>query len=159
MLTVPDMDLPDLQATERLAKMIAMEAETGDVICLKGELGVGKTAFTRAFVSSFFAEGIEVPSPTFGLVQAFSAPEFSILHYDLYRIKHQNELAELGLEEAFSSGVTLIEWPEIIRPLLPENFIELNLAYGKTEESRVASLSAHGSWQQRLGPVEKYYHA
>lgn len=147
------MDLVDLQATERFANLIAAEAETGDVILLKGELGAGKTAFAKAFVNSFFFAGIEVPSPTFGLVQVFHTPKFSIAHYDLYRIKNQNELTELGLEEAFSSGVTLIEWPEIIGLPLPENRIELHLAYGKSEESRVVSLVAYGSWQQRLKEV------
>ncbi len=148
-----NMDLADLRATERLASMIAEEVETGDVILLKGELGTGKTAFAKAFVNSFFAERIEVPSPTFGLVQVFSAPEFSISHYDLYRIKNPNELAELGLEEAFLSGVTLIEWPEIIGPLLPKNRIEISLAYGENKENRVASLITHGSCQQRLREI------
>jgi len=153
MPNVHNMDLPDLQATARLANLIAAEAQTGDVILLKGELGAGKTAFARAFITSFFAADIEVPSPTFGLVQVFHAREFSISHYDLYRVKNKSELAELGLEEAFLSGVTLVEWPEIIGTPLPENRIELGLAYGKNEESRAASLTSHGSWQQRLKAI------
>jgi len=146
--------LGDLQATRQLAELLAQYVRIGDILCLKGELGSGKTAFAKAFINNFFDKREEVLSPSFGLVQIFSAPQFVISHYDLYRVKNPEELEEIGLEEAFTHGVTLIEWPEIIGSRLPEDHVELTFDYmGSDEESRIVSITGYGFWQVLLKEI------
>ncbi|MCC7394466.1 MAG: tRNA (adenosine(37)-N6)-threonylcarbamoyltransferase complex ATPase subunit type 1 TsaE [Sphingomonadaceae bacterium] len=102
-------DLPQLGA------QIAPMLRVGDVIGLSGDLGAGKTSLARAILMALGLVG-EAPSPSFAIVQPYGPPEISLnlLHIDLYRIKNQAELAELGLEDALHDHVLLIEWPEIL---------------------------------------------
>src|SRR5256714_6120767 len=111
-------DLPDETATAALAAGIAAMAAPGDIIALKGDLGTGKTAFARAFIRACGNED-EVPSPTFTLVQVYDAGPTVIWHFDLYRIRAPEEAWELGIEDAFFAGISLIEWPERLGPLGP----------------------------------------
>jgi tRNA threonylcarbamoyl adenosine modification protein YjeE len=146
--------LDDLAATGRLAARLAGVAERGDVIALAGPLGAGKTAFARAFVAALAeAEGRaadEVPSPTFTLVQSYDFERIAVYHFDLYRIADPNEAWELGLQESLVEGVTLIEWPERLGPLLPTDRLDLALAQGATTSARIATLTAHGERGARL---------
>ncbi len=104
--------LPTEQATRRLACDIASMLQPGDVIALSGDLGAGKTTFARALIRALAAdEQLEVPSPTFTLVQSYALPRLPVLHVDLYRMGDLDELAELGLEES-ERGAMLIEWPD-----------------------------------------------
>ncbi len=98
--------------TARLAGIVARAAVPGDVIALSGDLGSGKTAFARGFIRALTAPAEEVPSPTFTLVQTYSANGRTIYHFDFYRIDDPEEAWEIGIEEAFAGGITLIEWPE-----------------------------------------------
>ena len=92
-------ELPDQTGTETLAADIAACAAMGDVIALSGGLGAGKTTFARAFVRAFCDQPeLEVPSPTFTLVQTYDAGRFPVAHFDLYRIKDPDELEELGFD-------------------------------------------------------------
>src|SRR5690348_3602284 len=116
-------DLPDETATAALAARIAAVAQPTDVIALKGELGTGKTAFARAFIRSR-GNPDEVPSPTFTLVQIYDVGPSAIWHFDLYRIRSPEEAWELGIEAAFASAISLIEWPERLGPLLPDRRLE-----------------------------------
>lgn len=135
--------LTSISATKTLAETLAKSARIGDVFFLKGDLGSGKTTFARFFINSFFDKEQEVTSPTFNILQLYEAPEFTIWHFDLYRLKNISEVAELGIDEAFTSGVSLIEWPEIAESLLPKNRIEVNLSYdGEFRTASVEIISA-----------------
>ena len=146
--------LPDLAATNDLAGRIARLARTGDVIGLGGDLGVGKTTFARAYINAVaatcHAPPEEVPSPTFTLVQIYPFEICTLYHFDLYRIDHAEDVFELGIEEAFVDGVSLIEWPERMAALLPADRLEIVLRRGSTPDARGAQLTAHGSWRSRL---------
>jgi tRNA threonylcarbamoyladenosine biosynthesis protein TsaE len=141
--------LPDLAGTGRLAAALARVARPGDVIALQGPLGAGKTAFARAFIRALGAED-EVPSPTFTLVQLYELSPAFVWHFDLYRIARPEEVHELGLDEALSEGISLIEWPERLGRLLPAERLDLQLAFGATPRSREVELTGHGGWALRL---------
>ena len=136
-------------ATGELASSIAALASPGDIIALAGDLGSGKTVFARAFIRSLGGDG-EVPSPTFTLVQIYDLPDFTIYHFDLYRIEAAEEVLELGVDDAFADCVSLIEWPDKMGTYLPITRLDLTLLQGEAENSRVAELQGYGSWQERL---------
>lgn len=112
--------------TQKLASLIAGICNKGDVFALYGTLGAGKSTFSRYFIQHFMGN-IDVPSPTFTLVQTYSTDDFDIYHYDMYRLKHQDEAYELGIDEAFYNAVNLIEWPENIERLLPKYTWRINI--------------------------------
>jgi len=144
--------LPDLAATEALAKRLAPLAQRGDVIALAGPLGAGKTAFARAFIRALGVAG-EVPSPTFTLLQTYEAKPCALYHFDLYRLKHANELEELGWDDARSHGIILVEWPERAGGRLPADRLALTFgmeATGMKGNVRFCSIEASGGWAQRL---------
>lgn len=145
-------ELPDQRATASLAATVAAVSEVGDVIALKGELGVGKTTFARAFIR---ARGIgdEVPSPTFTLVQVYEAPAASIWHFDLYRLRSPDEAWELGIEDAFADAISLIEWPERLGSLLPESRLEIALEFAGQPKARRAILAGGDRWRTRLARI------
>ncbi|HEY1795750.1 MAG TPA: tRNA (adenosine(37)-N6)-threonylcarbamoyltransferase complex ATPase subunit type 1 TsaE [Stellaceae bacterium] len=139
-------DLPDEKATAALAARLAGVAVPGDVIALSGPLGAGKTVFARAFIRARGGEG-EVPSPTFTLVQTYELPEGAVWHFDCYRLKEADEAWELGIEDAFRDGISLVEWPERIEVLLPADRLRVELSPGATSRARRAALSG---WEGRL---------
>ena len=145
-------DLPDEKATTLLAVRLAALAAPGDVIALKGDLGAGKTTFARAFIHA--RGGSEtVPSPTFTLVQVYALPGSHVWHFDLYRLRQAEEAWELGIEDAFRDGISLIEWPERLGALLPARRLEVALDFGGTPEARCATLSGAGDWAERLAAI------
>src|SRR5947207_3065485 len=93
--------LPDPAATAALAGRVAPLARRGDVVALRGDLGSGKTAFARAFIAARAGRPVEVPSPTFTLVQTYELPDGAIWHFDLYRLERPDDAIELGIDEAF----------------------------------------------------------
>jgi tRNA threonylcarbamoyladenosine biosynthesis protein TsaE len=145
-------DLPDEAATAALAARLAARARPGDVIALKGDLGTGKTTFARAFIRALGGDE-EVPSPTFTLVQLYEVDRATIWHFDLYRLRSPEEAWELGIEEAFASGIALIEWPERLGALLPERRLEIALVFGERPEARRAVPSAGAEWSARLAGI------
>ena len=118
------------QQTAELATKLAAISQKGDIWALSGTLGAGKSVFARAFVQSL-CEAKEVPSPTFTLVQMYPTVNFMIYHYDLYRLKQPEEIFELGIEEAFYDGVSLIEWPERAGVYLPRKSWQVNFVVEK----------------------------
>ena len=106
--------------TAAVAAKFAPLLKKGDVVLLNGTLGVGKTTFVRALVRHLLKFEAEVPSPTFTLLQTYDTPKFTIYHFDFYRLKSPEEAYEIGIEDAFVDGVSLIEWPDKIAPLLPK---------------------------------------
>ena len=111
-------------------------------------------AFT-APLSPAFARGgqEEVPSPTFTLVQVYEIGSVAIWHFDLYRLKSPEEAWELGIEDAFSEGISLIEWPERLGPLLPRRRLEIEFLFGDQPDSRRALIAAGEGWQKRLAAI------
>ena len=149
---MPVVDLPDEAATAALAARISALAEVGDVIALKGDLGCGKTSFARAFIRAR-GGAEEVPSPTFTLVQIYEFGSVAIWHFDFYRIKSPEEAWELGIEDAFIEGISLIEWPERLGPLLPRRRLEIEFLFGDRPEARRVLIDVGEGWQQRLAGI------
>lgn len=147
--------LRSLAETEALAARMAGLAQPGDVIALAGGLGAGKTAFARGFIRSRpGGEDIaEVPSPTFTLVQVYELPGTAIWHFDLYRLTRAEDAWELGIEDAFAEAISLIEWPDRLGSLLPEQRLDLELTI-TAGEARRARLVARGSWAARLDGLD-----
>ena len=142
--------LEDLAATESLAAAIAARSERGDVITLAGDLGTGKTTFARFFIHARGVLG-EVPSPTFTLVQLYAAEGPTIWHFDFYRIAGVEEALELGVEEAFAEGISLIEWPDRIAARLPAERLDIELGFvAGREDARTARLAGDEGWRSRL---------
>jgi tRNA threonylcarbamoyladenosine biosynthesis protein TsaE len=145
-------DLADETATAALAARLAAVARPADIIALKGELGTGKTAFARAFIRAL-GNADEVPSPTFTLVQVYDVGPTAIWHFDLYRIRAPEDAWELGIEDAFSAGISLVEWPERLGPLLPERRLEITFSFGDQPWVRHVSLDPGKEWQTRLALI------
>jgi tRNA threonylcarbamoyladenosine biosynthesis protein TsaE len=137
--------LADEAATTALARLLASHARPGDVIALSGDLGSGKTFFARAFIGEE-----EVPSPTFTLVQTYDRPVGRIWHFDLYRLERPAEAIELGIEEAFAEGISLIEWPQRLGRLLPEERLDVALDFAQQPISRHVHLTGRGRWAELL---------
>jgi len=149
-------DLADEDATTALAVRIARLAARGDVIALKGDLGSGKTTFARAFISARGNREDEVPSPTFTLVQLYEpgpSETAPIWHFDLYRLRAAEEAWELGIEDAFNDGISLIEWPERLGPLLPSRRLEITFEFGTRPDTRRVTLDPGTAWGARLTAI------
>ncbi|MBV8576494.1 MAG: tRNA (adenosine(37)-N6)-threonylcarbamoyltransferase complex ATPase subunit type 1 TsaE [Acetobacteraceae bacterium] len=141
--------LPDLAATEALAGAVAQLAEPGDAILLGGPLGSGKTAFARAFLRAASDDpALDVPSPTFTLVQSYETKQGLIHHFDLWRLDAPGALAELGWDEA-REAVVLVEWPDRLGPLRPEDALTIGFQLG-AGDSRTATLTG---WPDRIGRI------
>ena len=124
--------LEDVVTEEALATWAARFSATlqpGDVVCLYGDLGAGKTSYVRACLTAMTGQNIDVPSPTFTLCQIYDAPKGEVHHYDLYRIKSVEEIIELGLIEHMSSVITFIEWPQLIEAHLPTSTYRITLTH------------------------------
>src|SRR5262249_13856205 len=103
--------LPDEQTTNRLAVDIANSLAGGDFVTLSGDLGTGKTTFARALIRYLAGDRtIEVPSPTFTLLQTYDLPQFPLVHADLFRVTNPTELIELGFDDLPDNAVVLVEW-------------------------------------------------
>ena len=147
------MILRDAAATDAVGRTLAGSLRAGDVVTLSGPLGAGKSAFARALLRALAGDpGLEVPSPSFTLVQSYDLPgEWEAHHYDLYRLSGPAEVAELGWDEA-RDGLVIVEWPERLGALRPEGALVVRLAYGAGEEARVAVLSGWAA--ERLAGIE-----
>lgn len=149
LLELARIDLPDEDATGRLAARLAEILCPGDVLLLSGPIGAGKTAFARALIRAAMSNPAEdVPSPTFTLVQTYPTPRGEIWHADLYRLSHPDEAVELGLADAFDSAICLVEWPDRLGDLAPPT--ALGLAFSAGRQSHAVVLSGDDSWNARL---------
>ncbi len=149
-LPVLDLSLPDLTATRALAGRLADLARVGDVLALAGDLGSGKTEFARAFIRRLADDDVEVPSPTFTLVQTYSTAKAEIWHFDLYRLDGPEDTLELGMDEAFADGISLIEWPDRLGAELPADALKLNFRQGSNQTERRVTIDAPADWADRL---------
>lgn len=140
--------LPDLQATSRFAEDMALALAPGDCLCLSGDLGAGKSTFARALIRAIADDpDLEVPSPTFTLVQSYPL-RVPITHFDLYRLGSADELDELGLDDALSDGVVLIEWPECALERLDNP--PAMIRFIGAGDSRTVSIEAQEEFQTRF---------
>ena len=145
--------LPGEQATQRLAIDIANSLERGDLVTLSGDLGAGKTTFARTLIRYLAGdERVEVPSPTFTLMQIYDLPQFPLVHADLYRLSGSGDLAELGFDDLPDGAVLLIEWPDRAAGLLPPDRLDvaLTLAPKLKLEFRHARVTGYGSFGPRV---------
>lgn len=141
--------LADEEATGRLGADLALALRAGDVLALRGDLGAGKTTLARALIRALAGDPhLEVPSPTFTLVQAYEA-RVPVAHFDLYRVGDPEELTELGFEAALRDGAVLIEWPERAGGRLPPGAATLTLA--QDDGGRQATIDGSGDMMERIG--------
>ena len=134
------MKISSIKNLEKLSNKIKEKISTGDTILLYGEIGVGKTTFARLFINNFEKynklKKSEVLSPTFNIVFEYKIKDFTIKHYDLYRLKNDQEITNVGLFENIEQDITLIEWPEIAINIINKDFIHVKLKeISKTKRS------------------------
>jgi hypothetical protein len=149
---VESIDLPDEAATAALAAWAAGFARRGDFLALAGDLGAGKTTFARAFLRALLDDPeLEVPSPTFTLMQVYEGPEFPVVHADFYRLRSAEELAQLGWDEIVDGAVTLVEWPNHAVEALPPERLEIEFVFdlSRGADYRRANVRAYGALSAR----------
>ena len=152
-----DIDVADEAATNALAARVATYVAAGDLVALSGELGSGKTTFARALIRTLTSDpDLEVPSPTYTLMQVYEGSGFPIVHADLFRINDPSELAELGWEESAQGAVVIVEWPEQAGDQLPPDRLDvrIELAPDLSETQRRVTLSGNGTFAPRLAQVK-----
>jgi tRNA threonylcarbamoyl adenosine modification protein YjeE len=143
--------LQDENETIRFAARLASVLKAGDVVALSGQLGAGKTSLARGIIRAIAGADIEVPSPTFTLVQEYRELAPPVVHYDLYRVRDAGELVELGLGEADRDALVLLEWPERAEGMLLKEALSIELAGG--ERGRLATIAGGAGWSSRLGDL------
>jgi hypothetical protein len=147
-------ELPDETATVALAADLARWLRPGDWVTLSGDLGAGKTTFARALIRAFREDpDLEVPSPTFTLMQIYEGGRFPIVHADLYRIGRAEELVEIGFEEAGEGAVMIVEWPDRAGNALGGDRLDIALSIdpSRDPEFRAVALTGTGTMAGRLG--------
>ena len=145
------MIIKSLDHLQLIAKQIADEIAEKDCIFLIGEIGVGKTTFARSLINYFQKkEGVkqtEVLSPTFNLLYEYDIKKIKIMHYDLYRIKNNKELSQLGIFNENIDSIKIIEWPQLIETNISD-VLELHLSYSKIPDERDLNLEGKGKWKE-----------
>src|ERR1700689_1777670 len=139
--------IPNEEALVAFMTDIAAALEPGDLVTLSGDLGAGKTTFARALIRYLAGdEGIEVPSPTFTLIQTYELPRFDLVHADLYRLSGAAELAELGFDDLPEGAVVLMEWPDRAAGFLPADRLDITftLAPALGPDARNARVGGYG---------------
>ena len=141
--------LADSAATEALGSLVGQHVKDGDVLCLSGDLGAGKTLFSRGVATALGVQPDEVTSPTFAIMNVYEGSELEVRHFDLYRLNRPEELEDIGFEEyAGGDGITLIEWAELFAERLPEEYLQVELRHEGA--GRRAVLTAQGERYERL---------
>ena len=132
----------DLKGLESFCEYVSLNIKVGDIICLFGELGSGKTTFARNLINSIYKRNklekpVSIKSPSFPILLTYKVNNFEIYHYDLYRISKSNDLSEINIFEELNNSITFIEWPEIILDMLKDyNFYSINLVIAD-EDTRI----------------------
>ena len=144
------MIVKSLDHLNQISKTISQKLENGDCIFLIGEIGVGKTTFTRFLINNLQNQkGLketEVLSPTFNLLYEYEIKDFKIMHYDLYRIKKAEELEHLGIFSENEKTIKIVEWPDLIKTPLT-NKLEIQLEYGENEKERKMKINGVNKWK------------
>ena len=141
------MKISSIRELEKIADKIKKKLSPGDVVFLYGEIGVGKTTFARLLINSFENEKklkkSEVLSPTFNIVFEYKIKDFTVKHYDLYRLKNEADIKNIGLFENSDRSIILIEWPELIKKK-PLNRIDLFFEYTEDMNQRSLNIKTSG---------------
>lgn len=143
--------LPDLAATDALARRIATLLHPGDVVALSGGLGAGKTTLARAIIAALGYKG-EVPSPSFAIIEVYDPPalRMRVVHADFYRLEDPEEVSELGLDDYRADAVLIAEWPEHAGGFAHEPAC-ISIRLEILENERVAIVEAGPDWLERRG--------
>tara|TARA_Y100000590_G_C15558306_1_gene953715 strand:+ start:410 stop:886 length:477 start_codon:yes stop_codon:yes gene_type:complete len=157
------MYLKNIKDTQNFSKKISKIINMGDIIFLYGEIGVGKTTFVRFFINSIEKENkiknSEVLSPTFNIVYDYNIGSKRILHYDLYRLKNNKDISQLGIFETSKEHIKIIEWPELIKSK-PENRIDIIFKYSKLKDAREVTINGFGKWKDyKLNEIKNTAHS
>ncbi len=149
--------LTDEAATLSAGANLAILLRAGDCVLLQGDLGAGKTTFVRGLLQAKSADTLDIPSPTFTLVQIYPFADATFYHYDLYRLAEDesNELAltEIGFFDALNDGIALIEWPERLGDQRPADTLTLNFIL-HDDDTRLIELHGTGHWANRAAQLE-----
>lgn len=147
--------LADEAATMRFAADVACALEPGDVVTLSGDLGAGKTAFARALIRHLADDAaLEVPSPSFALMQSYELPRFPLVHADLYRLSGADELSELGLDDLPENAVVLIEWADRAAGAWPADRLDIEFTLVPSRgEARCARYTGYGAFAPRAARI------
>ena len=144
------MIVKSLDHLDQISKTISKKLENGDCIFLIGEIGVGKTTFTRYLINYLQkkegSKATEVLSPTFNLLYEYNLKKYKIMHYDLYRLKNEKELNNLGIFQENENAIKIIEWPGIIK-ISTSDKLEIHLDYAKNDNERKLRLLGTGKWK------------
>ena len=144
------MEFKSLQDTENFTKNFSKIIGPGDVIFLYGEIGSGKTTFTRFLINHLEVENkiqkSDVLSPTFNIIYDYEIGKIRIQHYDLYRIKNYKEILELGMFDTTKDYIKIVEWPELIE-IKPKDRIDLLFKYTELEDIRQVKITGFGKWK------------
>ena len=138
------------EETRAFGKKMGQEARPGQVICLNGDLGVGKTIFTQGFADGL---GITEPisSPTFTIVQVYEEGRLPFYHFDVYRLSDTDEFYAIGGDEYFENGICIIEWGELIKDALPKDYIHITFEKDDSNENyRKLKVETFGNKYQNL---------
>lgn len=135
------------EATRLFAQSLAPLLTAGDVILLHGSVGAGKTHFARSLIQSRLKVPEDVPSPTFTIVQTYDLDGVDLWHCDLYRLSSPDEAIELGLEDAFEDAICLVEWPDRLAELAPDDALNIRFSADTVPEHRQAEIwSTSAKW-------------
>lgn len=130
--------------TLKIGKVIARNLRKGDILCLFGELGSGKTVLTKGIASALGIKRRKVISPSFVLIRQYATAKIPLYHFDLYRLKAIEDILALGYEEYFyDDGITVIEWADRLKYLLPKEYLKIKLSI-KSDAQRLLQISALG---------------
>jgi len=141
------MKISSILDLEKISNRIKKILSPGDVVFLYGEIGVGKTSFARILINGYENQKklkkSEVLSPTFNIVFEYDIKDFTIEHYDLYRLKNEKEIKNIGLFENLEKSIILVEWPELIKDK-PKNRIDLFFKYTQDMNERILTIKTTG---------------
>ena len=137
------------EETIELAQNIESEKFPNMVICLKGDLGSGKTVFTKGFAQALEVKE-EVTSPTFTIIKEYTSGELPLYHMDVYRL--DGKVEDLGIEEYFNKkGITIIEWADMIEDYLPEKRLDIKFkSSAEDEDKRIITITPYGTKYEEL---------
>ncbi|WP_229731476.1 tRNA (adenosine(37)-N6)-threonylcarbamoyltransferase complex ATPase subunit type 1 TsaE [Aquisalinus flavus] len=147
-------------AMAALGAGLAPRLSPGDVVRLEGTLGAGKTVFARGLIRALTCAEEDVPSPTFALVQVYETARGTLWHMDLYRLEDEDEIVDLGFEEAQGDAICLIEWPQRAQGYMPDNALTVGVAVdagdpSKREVTFSAAAGHDDAWRERLAGLRQ----
>ncbi|NNU16092.1 tRNA (adenosine(37)-N6)-threonylcarbamoyltransferase complex ATPase subunit type 1 TsaE [Parvularcula sp. ZS-1/3] len=145
---MPQITVPNEEAMKALGRDLAPILREGDCVKLVGDLGAGKTTLARAIIRARAGAEIDVPSPSFSIVETYQF-DTPVHHVDFYRLEDASEVRELGIEDMADYGIMLVEWPEIAEGFLPKACLTLRISH-REGDARIIELEGDASWEARL---------